>query len=125
MKQQIDVKARIVLIVWNLMLTVAVIAMSFRLAAVGARAEAILQEQTVLLEQMVKTDEALATLNERQSVLISDLFDYVDTLQKLGIVTGDALMRLDKSNTNAIAEIYQGHIIPLRAFHMENFNDGK
>lgn len=120
MRQQIDVKVRIVLIVWNLLLTVAVIAMSFRLASVGAQADAAFQEQIVLLDLMVETDEALMRASENHSIAIMANTDSIFEATE-GLLYIIKVHRED--HVESIAEIYQGHIIPLRAFHMENLDE--
>lgn len=111
------------LAIWNMILSILVFMLMVALWSTQEDLKTLAKENAALVElldQMVETDEALMRASENHSTAIMANSDSINEAVK-GILYIIEVHRED--HVESIAEIYQGHIIPLRAFHMENFND--
>ncbi len=118
MTQQTDI-TKAGLIVWNTLLTTVVIAMSFRLATIGAESDAVHKEQVLLMARMVETDEALMRASENHSTAIMANSGAISSNSEVNVALFEWVGTLSEKLTRDVAEIYQGHIVPIRAILME------
>jgi hypothetical protein len=94
---------------WGIVLTIGMIVLGNKVSDL----EAIVVELVELQEAQVTTDEAiLTTIENHQTAIEGHNESLQDILWIIEVYRED--------HVESIAEIYQGHIIPLRAFHMED-----